>query len=119
MEPQDGLQETPRPRIRRRFTREEKRAITERYRAGGLSQVKFAQSEGIAVVTLRRWLSQDEDYGGTNGSSAVELGRLGHLGGSREWAEIVRPDGWRVRLCGACDAERLRSLFSSLPPCSN
>lgn len=119
MEPQEVLEETLRPRICRRFTDEEKRAITERYRSGGLSQVKFAQNEGIAVVTLRRWLSQGDEYGRGKDSSAVELGRLAHLGGGGEWAEVVRPDGWRVRLFGACDAERLRSLFSSLPPCSN
>jgi transposase-like protein len=105
---------------RRRFTTEQKGAILERYRASGLSQGVFASSEGIALATLTRWLRKERKAGKRvdAAESAVELGRLGLLGSRQEWAEVVRPDGWRVRLLGRCDRERLQILFSSLPPCS-
>lgn len=104
---------------RRRFTCQEKAAILDRYRASGLSQAKFATDEGIAVGTLIRWLRVErENEADRPANSAVELGRLGSFGAPPAWAEVVRPDGWRVRLSGVCDGQNLKDLFASLPPCS-
>lgn len=107
-------------KTRRRFTTEQKRAILERYRASGLSQGRFAKREGIALASLTRWLRKERNAGKRPdpAESTVELGRLGSLGSPQEWAEVVRPDGWRVRLLGRCERERMEALFSSLPPCS-
>jgi transposase-like protein len=103
-------------RVRRRFTPRQKHAILERFRASGLSQGRFVRREGIALATLSRWLRKERNE--HSGDKAVEVGRLGSLEGSSEWAEVVRPDGWRIRLSGALREESLRMLFSSLPPCS-
>ena len=107
-------------RRRRRFSPEEKADILERFRASGLSQVKFAAKEGIAVGTLIRWLRDErEKQADQPGISAVELGRLGSLGTPAAWAEVVRPDGWSVRLSGTANGQNLKTLFASLPPCSS
>ena len=115
-----NLSTAPHAKARPRFTTEERYAILERYRASGLSQVRFAEIEGIALATLTRWLRKERD-GGVNPEGAetpVEVGRLGSLVDPSQWAEVVSPDGWRVRLSGRFDEDQLRTLFWSLPSCS-
>ena len=90
-----NLSTAPHAKARRRFTTEERHAILERYRASGLSQVRFAEVEGIALATLTCWLRKERD-GGVKPEGAetpVEVGQLGSLVDPSQWAEVVSPDG--------------------------
>jgi transposase-like protein len=48
----------------------ERMNVVRRYRASGRSQVDFARSEGVAVNTLRRWVTR---YGGPKAASSGPL----------------------------------------------
>jgi hypothetical protein len=71
------------------------------YERSGLSQVEFADQHQLGLSTLRRWIAQGRS---TVKSPAEALAawqevKLPRAVGPGRWAaEIVRPDGWILRV---------------------
>jgi len=55
---------------KRTFTKEEKRAVVERYKGSGVKQDEFCQREGISLSALQNWKRR---YGGVARGKFVEL----------------------------------------------
>jgi hypothetical protein len=94
-------------RSRRRFTPEQ---IQDHLRAldrSGLSLAAFARQHGLVYSVLSRWVHRRDRALGTPAGMGRRRGRpaklrevpLGSLLGAGPWAaELVRPDGWTLRL---------------------
>jgi hypothetical protein len=90
-----------RGRRRLRSTPEERGAWVQRYWRSGLSQVQFAAQHQLGLSSLRKWIAQSPVTvaSTSNGSSGWHEVQLTTAGGPRRWAaEVVRPDGWTLRV---------------------
>jgi len=101
-------------RTRRRFTAEERNGLVAAYHDGQMTQQEFAGQQGLGLATLARWLRQERD-----GTVAPRQKRLAFaevpLPVGVPWAaEVVRRDGWTVRLSTAVPATLVAQL---LRPC--
>lgn len=86
---------------RPRSTPEQRAQWVGRYERSGLSQREFAQRHGLGIFTLRNWIAQ-RAKGAASRADARPLWRelkLEGLAGAPGWAaEVVKPEGWTVRV---------------------
>jgi hypothetical protein len=79
-----------------------------------LSQREFAQGHGLGLFALRRWIAQSRKRNAAKDQVQPlwrEL-KLDGLAGATHWAaEIVRPDGWIVRVASNASAGLLEELL--------
>lgn len=90
-----------RARHRPHSTPEERAAWVRQYECSGLSQVEFADEHQLTLSTLRRWIAQRRSPEGSPGQAPAawqELKLPVGLGPIRWAAEVVRPDGWTLRV---------------------
>ena len=102
---------------RRRFSPAERAGLLAEYHRSQLTQREFVAQHELSLATLTNWLRQ-ERLGATappRGSVPfAELPLAQVLGASRWTAEVVRPDGWTVRLASDAPAALVEQL---LRPC--
>ena len=81
--------------------RRERAEWVKRFMGSGLTQAEFARQHGLGYPALRKWIGQYRRR------EASELGTSGLwqevkvpvVSGTARWvAEVVRPDGWVVRV---------------------
>ena len=97
-------------------TAEERVALVRQYAHSGLSQREFAERHRLGLSTLRKWIAQHPVLamsGAEDPGRWQELKLPMGLGPIRWAAELVRPDGWIVRVAPEASpawvAEVLRS----------
>jgi len=104
---------------RRRYSTPEQRAKwVGRYNRSGLSQREFAERHGLGVFTLRKWITQDEKRSllGRNGKPVWQELKLDGVPGAPGWAaEVVRPDGFVVRVAHDAPVAMLEKLLGARP----
>ena len=105
-----------RGRGRRHSTAEERAAWLREYERAGLSQVEFAEQHRLGLSTLRRWIAQSRNAADSPAEAppAWHEVKLPSTVAPMRWAaELVRPDGWIVRVAPEASpawvAEVLRS----------
>jgi hypothetical protein len=89
-----------------------------RYERSGLSQRDFAERHRLGLSTLRKWIAQDgsQVLPGRNGKTVWQELRLDGLPGSARWAaEVVRPDGFVVRVAHDAPVALLEELLRARP----
>lgn len=87
--------------------------VVSRWRASGASKASFCKAEGIATVTLGRWLRKLDAQSAVERTPVlVEVGR--HERPVREGYEVVLPGGVEVRVPSGFGAEDLSRLLRVL-----
>jgi hypothetical protein len=105
-------------RRRPRSTPEQRVQWVRRYKRSGWSQREFAERHGLGIATLRKWISQEGNQilSGGNGKTVWRELKLDGLPGPGRWAaEVVRPDGYVVRLAHDTPACLLEELLRAGP----
>lgn len=101
-------------RRRPRSTPEQRAQWIRRYERSGLSQRQFAERHRLGLFTLRRWIAQSRNGWGDRGEVQPvwrEL-KVDGLPVTTPWAaEVVRPDGWTVRVAHNAPASLLEELL--------
>ncbi len=100
--------------VGRHFTTRERSNLVAAYPRLQLTQREFAEQHGISLATLARWLRQERDGPVSPRRKRPVFAEVPLAGGLRWAAEVVRPDGWTVRLAGAAPAALVEQL---LRPC--
>ena len=100
-----------------RFSPAERVGLLGEYHRSQLTQREFVAQYGLCLATLARWLREERQ--GAKGPRRKKLSfaelPLGQVLGTARWAaEIVRPDGWTVRLMHDAPAVLVEQL---LRPC--
>jgi hypothetical protein len=83
-----------------------------------LSQREFAERHHLGLSTLRKWIAQDGSraLAGGNGKAVWQELKLDALPGAARWAaEVVRPDGFVVRVAHDAPAVLLEELLRARP----
>ena len=100
-------------RSRRRFTPDQIQAHLQALDRSGLSLAAFARQHDLVYSVLLRWVQCRERALGTRAGTRRRRGRpptlhevpLGSLLSPGRWAaELVRPDGWTLRLASDAPA---------------
>ncbi len=105
-------------RRRPRTTAEQRAKWVARYERSGLAQRDFAQRHGLGLSTLRKWIAQEGNQGmpGRNGQPVWQELKLEGWAGAARWAaEVVRPDGWVVRVTHDTPRPLLTELLRARP----
>jgi transposase-like protein len=101
-------------RRRPRSTPKERARWVRRYEHSDLSQREFAERHHLGLFTLRRWIAQNSTGSGRGAPAQAvwkEL-KVGRLAGVTHWAaEVVRSDGWTVRLAHDAPAALVEELL--------
>ena len=86
------------------------------YHGGRLTQREFVEQNDLSLATLTKWLRQEREAAPAPSKAMgfAELPLAQALGAARWTAEIVRPDGWIVRLAHDAPAGWVAQL---LRPC--
>src|SRR5271166_541745 len=106
--------------LRRRphSTPEQRGKWVHRYERSGLSQRDFAERHRLGLSTLRKWIAQGERLAAPAWKDKTvwrEL-KLDGMPGTARWAaEVVRPDGFVVRLAHDTPASLLEELLRARP----
>ena len=99
-------------------TPEQRAKWVEGYERSGLSQREFAQRHRLGVFTLRHWIAQ-KAKGAASRADARPVWRelkLDGLSGATRWAaEVVRPDGYVVRVAHDAPSALLEELLRARP----
>lgn len=99
-------------RRRPRSTPGQRAEWVRRFEQSGLSQRQFAERHGLGLFALRQWIGRSRK--GTAGAVRPvwrEL-KLNGLPGVTCWAaEVVRPDGWAVRVVHNAPARLVEALL--------
>ena len=123
-------------RRRRRNQAEIDRLISE-FQGSGLSPQAFAQNVGVQVQTVIRWLktasvdlshrhNRNADrraaYDSPRQFVAVEVrqdlpDRPAVVASGCDWAEVVAPNGWKLRVPLGTEFGWVGELLAQLPPC--
>ena len=106
--------------LRRRphSTPEQRAQWIRRYERSGLSQREFAERHRLGLSTLRKWIAQDRIRAspGRNGKPVWQELKLGAVPGAMRWAaEVVRPDGYVVRVAHDVPGGLLEELLRAGP----
>jgi transposase-like protein len=99
---------------RRRFSAGERRELLAEYHRGGLTQREFVEPHHLSLATLAKWLRWERAGAlapRRKNPPFAELPLAQVLGGSPWGAEIVRPDGWTVRLMRDTPAALVEQLL--------
>lgn len=86
------------------------------YRRSHLTQREFARQHGLSLATVTRWLRLERQVAtAPRGKSApfTELPLARVLGTTRWAAEVVRPDGWTMRLTHDTPAALVAQLLGA------
>jgi transposase-like protein len=89
------------PVSRRRFSPPERVRLLVAYHRSQLTQREFVVQHGLSLATLTKWLRDEREGATAPGRESVPFAEvpLTQVLGTARWAaEIVRPDGWTVRL---------------------
>jgi transposase-like protein len=101
-------------RRRPRSSPKERASWVRRYERAGLSQREFADRHHLGLFALRNWIAQSRNGLRSQGQAQAvwkEL-KLEGLPGVTPWAaEVVRPDGWTVRLAHNAPANLVEELL--------
>ena len=87
-----------------------------RYERSGLSQREFAERHQLGLFALRKWITQDGNRAssGPEGKTVWQELKLDGLPGAARWAaEVVRPDGWVVRVAHDAPVGLLEALLGA------
>jgi transposase-like protein len=102
------------PQRRPSTTPQERARWVRRYERSGLSQREFAGREGLGLFALRQWIAQGRKANRAKAQLKPlwrEL-KLDGLAGVPHWAaEVVRPDGWTVRVAANAPASLLAEVL--------
>ena len=96
------------------FTRAERSGLVAEYHHRQLTQEEFAGQYGLGLSTLARWLRQEREGAISSRHQHVAFAEVPVTVGPRWVAEVVRPDGWTVRLAGEVPTALMAQL---LCPC--
>src|SRR5882724_850928 len=105
------------PVLRRRFSPAERVGLLAEYQRGQLTQREFVEQHDLSLATLTKWLRWGRQSAKAlcrKKLSFAELPLAQALGTARWAAEIVRPDGWTVRVMHDAPAALVEQL---LRPC--
>lgn len=101
-----------RRRYRQRSSQERAREVRE-FRRSGLTRDAFARQRGIAHSTLDNWIREARGAKGVTAPLVLsELKVAPSIGAGGIWSvEVVRPDGYTIRLRETMSAEDLARLL--------
>ena len=101
------------PRVRRaRSTDGERAQWRERFAQAGLSRREFAGQNNLRLQTLHRWLSEKPGPVSRQRKTSFTELQLPRAAAAARWAaEVVRPDGWTLRLAAEVPATLLQTLL--------
>ena len=101
---------------RKRRSREQARRLVEQFRGSGLSRKEFADSAGVHVNTLYKWLRQEANEKAPRAQVAVPVRvRADAPGATRASAlEVVLKSGRTIRVHGEFDRRTLVDLVDTL-----
>jgi hypothetical protein len=105
----------------RRFSVAEREGLLGEYHRSRLTQREFVEQHDLSLATLTKWLRWERQSAKASCREKVSFAELplasrmlSGLGPTRWAAEIVRPDGWTVRLMHDAPATLVEQL---LRPC--
>lgn len=107
----------------RKYSKEEVAEVLARYRASGLTRVRFAQQEGISAGRLHYWVygrdssrsRSSEVVKGSEGSVFKEVKVAAVLPGISRWAaEVSLPRGMAVRFSALSRPEWIGAVVQAL-----
>lgn len=105
-------------RRRPRSTPEQRAQWVGRYERSGLSRREFAERHHLGLFTLRHWIAQKSTGAASRGDARPvwrEL-KLDGLPGATRWAaEVVRPDGFVVRVAHDTPNALVEELLRARP----
>jgi transposase-like protein len=102
---------------RRRFTPAERVGLLAEYHRSQVTQREFVEQHDLSLATLTKWLRWERQGGKAPRRKRLPFAEvpLGQVLGTSRWvAEVVRPDGWTVRLAPDAPAALVEQL---LRPC--
>jgi transposase-like protein len=105
-------------RRRPHSTPEQRAQWVRRYERSGLSQREFAERHHLGLSTLQKWIAQDgrQDWSGWSGKPVWQELKLDGVPSATRWAaEVVRPDGFVVRVAHDTPSALLEELLRARP----
>ena len=97
---------------RRRWTSKHRQKLLARFHESKLTQRDFANSHGIGLSTLVKWLRLERD----SVPPKVKFQEVRLPNPASRWpVEVVSPQGWIVRLQSGSDVQMLPQLLLALP----
>ena len=116
-----GIESTARRRTRRRWSEEEKRQLVEQWKRSEQSRVVFSREKGLCYAAFLRW-TQETAAGECGRFMEVKIKRAPAGGGNSgsdvfELAELVAPNGWRIRLPQEFNARRIQEVIDLVASC--
>ena len=100
--------------LRRRYSPAKRLGLLARYHRSQLTQREFVEKHGLGLATLTKWLRLERESGkGACAKSTpfAEVPLAQALGTTRWAAEMVRPDGWTVRVAQDAPAALVAQLL--------
>jgi len=97
---------------RRRWSSEQQQQFLVDFHQSKMTQRDFANSHGVGLSTLGKWLRLEHKVA----PAKVSFREVGLLNPASSWSvEVVRPQGWIVRLQNGSAVEILPQLLQALP----
>ena len=97
---------------RRRWTSKRRQKLLARFHESKLTQRDFANSHGIGLSTLVKWLRLERDAV----PAKVKFQEVRLPNPTARWpVEVVSPQGWIVRLQKGSDVQHLPQVLQALP----
>jgi hypothetical protein len=101
-------------RLRRRFTSDQILGYLRALDRSGLSKVAFAREHDLTYSVLLRWVQQRGQLPPRGRPPKLREVPLGSWLGAGGWAaEVVRPDGWTVRVAAEAPAILVEQLLGA------
>jgi hypothetical protein len=94
-------------------TREEGRALVQRYQESKLKKIEFCRQDGISPNVLRYWLDRIDKIEAKNKVQFIELQTSSHQRSSASRLRIELPTGATLHFDGIPDQDLLLSLVSN------
>jgi hypothetical protein len=101
---------------RRHFSPAERVGLLKKYHGSRLIQREFVEQHGLSLATLTKWLRWEREAVPAPRGKSVSFAEVPvvQVPGSSPWAvEVVRPDGWTVRLARDTPAGLVAQLLGA------
>jgi len=111
-----GIEKERPVRQRRSWSQGEKRRLVEQWNQSGLSRLAFCRQLGLCYSGFLRW-EREVAVGGSDGFVEVKIGATQQPSSAFDLAELIAPNGWRIRLSFGYDRREIAALMEMMQQC--